>query len=219
MGENGTRVDSKERLLKEAEILFAQKGFEGVSVREITRAARCNLAAVNYHFGNKENLYLEVFRRRWMPRARRIQESFRQALETDGDRSLNHIIQSLALAFLKGPMSEAEHRYHHQLMAREIAQPTAALEMLAEQVMRPFFRELTDMIRPLAPEGIHEEELMLGAMGIFAMILYFSFGRLAVTRLLGYEYDEALRKRLSGYIADFSIAGLAGFNGDKRHDG
>jgi len=220
MEANGTRVDSKERLLREAEMLFAQKGFEGVSVREITRAARCNLASVNYHFGNKENLYLEVFRSRWMPRARRMQESFRQALKSDGDRSLNHIIQSLALAFLKGPMSDEERRYHHQLMAREIAQPTAALDMLADQVMRPFFRELTDMIRPLlAPNEIHEEELMLGAMGIFAMILYFSFGRLAVTRLLGYEYDDALRKRLSGYIADFSITGLKGFNGKKRHDG
>ena len=56
---------TRERILDTAEVLFAQKGFEAVSVREITAAASCNLAGVNYHFGNKENLYLEVFRSRW----------------------------------------------------------------------------------------------------------------------------------------------------------
>ena len=51
---------TKERILDTAEVLFAQKGYQAVGVREITSAAKCNLAAVNYHFGNKENLYLEV---------------------------------------------------------------------------------------------------------------------------------------------------------------
>ena len=67
---------TRERILDQAEILFAQKGYQAVSVREITTAARCNLAAVNYHFGNKENLYLEVFRARWVPRAGRVRENF-----------------------------------------------------------------------------------------------------------------------------------------------
>ncbi len=71
---------TKERILDTAEVLFAQKGYQAVSVREITSAARCNLAAVNYHFGKKENLYLEVFRSRWVPRATRIRESFRKAV-------------------------------------------------------------------------------------------------------------------------------------------
>ncbi|MEJ2220434.1 MAG: TetR family transcriptional regulator, partial [Desulfobacterales bacterium] len=57
---------TRERILDEAESLFALKGYDAVSVREITGAANCNLAAVNYHFGNKRNLYLEVFRSRWL---------------------------------------------------------------------------------------------------------------------------------------------------------
>ena len=215
MAENRMRGPSKERLLDEAEILFAEKGFEGVSVREITRAAGCNLASVNYYFGNKENLYMEVFRYRWMPRAKRIHDNFRQSLKTQEPLSLSHIIQSLGMAFLRGPLCEEERRCHQQLMARELAQPTAALEMLAQEIMRPFFQELTDMLRPLVPEGLEESELMLGAMGIFAMILYFSFGRVAVTRLLGCEYDDALRNRLSEHIAGFAINGLKGLNKGK----
>lgn len=54
----------RDRLLDAAEQSFAEKGFDGTNVRDLTAKANCNIAAVNYHFGGKENLYLEVFRRR-----------------------------------------------------------------------------------------------------------------------------------------------------------
>ena len=55
---------TKQRILGAAEILFARHGFAGASLRQVTSAAQVNLAAVNYHFGSKENLINEVFRRR-----------------------------------------------------------------------------------------------------------------------------------------------------------
>ncbi|HKY88129.1 MAG TPA: TetR family transcriptional regulator, partial [Pseudorhodoplanes sp.] len=55
---------TKERILSAAESLFAQFGFTGTSLRQVTSRADVNLAAVNYHFGSKENLVNEVFRRR-----------------------------------------------------------------------------------------------------------------------------------------------------------
>jgi AcrR family transcriptional regulator len=55
---------TKQRILGAAEELFARHGFAGASLRQVTAAAQVNLAAVNYHFGSKENLINEVFRRR-----------------------------------------------------------------------------------------------------------------------------------------------------------
>ena len=55
---------TKQRILGAAEELFARHGFAGASLRQVTAAAQVNLAAVNYHFGSKENLVNEVFRRR-----------------------------------------------------------------------------------------------------------------------------------------------------------
>ncbi|MEO7199698.1 MAG: TetR/AcrR family transcriptional regulator, partial [Dokdonella sp.] len=55
---------TKERILGAAEELFARHGFAGASLRELTTAAKVNLAAVNYHFGSKDNLVNEVLRRR-----------------------------------------------------------------------------------------------------------------------------------------------------------
>ncbi len=55
---------TRDRILATAERLFMQHGFDGASMRRITAAAKVNLAAVNYHFGSKEALIQEVFRRR-----------------------------------------------------------------------------------------------------------------------------------------------------------
>jgi AcrR family transcriptional regulator len=59
--------DTKTRILDAAENLFAAKGFHNTSLREITKEAGVNLAAVNYHFGSKESLFEEVFKRHFLP--------------------------------------------------------------------------------------------------------------------------------------------------------
>ncbi|MBS0555881.1 MAG: TetR family transcriptional regulator [Proteobacteria bacterium] len=63
-GLNAPHFSTKQRILDSAESLFARHGFAGASLRQVTASANVNLAAVNYHFGSKENLINEVFRRR-----------------------------------------------------------------------------------------------------------------------------------------------------------
>ena len=58
------QFSTKDRILSAAEELFAVHGFAGTSLRQVTSVADVNIAAVNYHFGSKENLVNEVFRRR-----------------------------------------------------------------------------------------------------------------------------------------------------------
>lgn len=57
-------IDKKEHILDVAEQLFAEQGFEAVSVREISKAAAINIAMVSYYFGSKEKLYEEVINRK-----------------------------------------------------------------------------------------------------------------------------------------------------------
>jgi len=201
---NGTR----ERLLNEAEIQFAQRGYRDVSIRDITNAVHCNLAAVNYHFGNKKNLYLEVFRTRWMPRARRVQESFKESYAALAPSSLAGVVQALAQAFLEGPLTDEERVRHAQLMAREMAQPSDAFEVVADQVIRPFFGELADKLRPFLPAELGNEGLMLNVLSIFAQVLYFNFARITVSSIIGREYDREFRARLLDQIINFSLRGL-----------
>ena len=75
-------IDTRERILDAAEQLFMEHGYEGTSMRQITGEAAVNLAAVNYHFGSKESLMQEVFRRRldWLNEERlRVLDEMEQA--------------------------------------------------------------------------------------------------------------------------------------------
>lgn len=85
------------RILHAAEEAFADKGFDGVSLREITRRAKVNLAAVNYHFRTKENLYAEVLRHRIRPinEARLARLDAALARPADQAPSLEEILEIL----------------------------------------------------------------------------------------------------------------------------
>jgi TetR/AcrR family transcriptional regulator, regulator of cefoperazone and chloramphenicol sensitivity len=208
MNQNGKNDATRDRILDEAEALFAANGFSAVTVREITAAAGCNLAAVNYYFGSKRKLYIEVFKDRWIPRAIRVQDHFYSLIERDQNPSAITLVRALAEAFLAGPLLDEELHRHHQLMSRELSQPGEALEMVAEQVMRPFFKELGERLRPLLTEDPTSERLTLDIMCIFSMVLYFNFARAAVTQITGRDYDSVFRSQLIEQIIDFSHMGL-----------
>lgn len=103
-------VDSslRERLLDAAERVFAERGFAAASVREITSEAEANLAAVNYHFGGKENLYREVVERRFREMRERRLAAVAAAREgASGGRGVEEILRAYSTAVLE-PTPEPE---------------------------------------------------------------------------------------------------------------
>ena len=108
--------DTKSALLDCAERLFLEHGLEGVSVREITDAAGANVAAINYHFSGKTNLYREVLSRRFEQIVHRKVELLRPFLENIQDilylyyqpLSCQGISQNLPLTVANAPCSEVD---------------------------------------------------------------------------------------------------------------
>lgn len=213
---NANNDHTKERILDQAEALFALKGYDAVSVREITGAANCNLAAVNYHFGNKKSLYLEVFRSRWLPRADSIKKCFQESLKASDPLTSSAVVQSLARAFLEGPFSEEERKRHHQLISSELAKPTEAFKMIADQALRPMFDRLFEDLRRVLPDDIEEEKLVLNIFSVLAMVLYFNFARILISSFTGCDYDTDFKKRLVDHIVEFSINGLGAESKETR---
>ena len=199
---------TRDRILDEAEGLFAQKGYRAVTVREITRSAKCNVAGVNYYFGTKRDLYLEVFRSRWIPRALRIRKTFVELMAGEKARDVATVVRALAKSFLEGSMSEEERVRHHQLMARELAQPTEAFDLLVTRVMRPFLNELSHYLRPRNTGEAADESLMLSIWSIMAMVIHFTFAKEAIIRLSGRKYDPEFRERLVDHIIRFALYGI-----------
>ena len=93
-------------------------------------------------------------------------------------------------------------------MARELNQPTEAFDLLADKVMGPFSMELTHMLQPHLPEGIERERLTLNLLSVFALVIYFNFARVPVSRMTGRKYDRGFKAQLVEHIMEFSLKGL-----------
>ena len=215
MGQTKKQDITKDRILNKAEMFFAQRGYHGVTVREITEAASCNLAAVNYHFGNKWRLYLAVFHYKWLPRAKRIRKSLIDALSEFESPTLTDVAKELSQAFLKGPITDEERVRHSLLIFRELAEPTEAFELVASKALRPLFQAITEHLRPLMPPDQDDKRLALNIFSVFAVVTYFNFARAAVTNITGQEYDQGFKSMLVEHITNFSLKGL-GALGDTK---
>ncbi|MEM9446658.1 MAG: TetR/AcrR family transcriptional regulator [Verrucomicrobiota bacterium] len=81
--------DTKDKILQVAEGLFAENGFKATSLRMITKAAEVNIASVNYHFGSKDDLIIELIRQGIRPLNQdrfRLLDEFEQEAKEKGER-------------------------------------------------------------------------------------------------------------------------------------
>ena len=144
---------SRERLLDAATQLFARLGYARASVRDITLAAGCNVAAVNYHFGGKEALYAEVFRARLTPlrevRLRRLEESLDRV---DGVPPLGLVLDTLVRAFLEPLVADASGPLTMQLMVHELLEPHLPSNTLRDEMMRPVQEAMAAALRRSVPD-------------------------------------------------------------------
>lgn len=96
-------IETKERLLDAAELLFAENGFASTSLRAITSRAGVNIAAVNFHFGTKFSLLLATLDRRLQPISRKQLEGLRMAEDVfgDGPVDLETVLRALIMPVLR----------------------------------------------------------------------------------------------------------------------
>lgn len=95
---------TRDRILRTAERLFAERGFNGVSVRELAAAARVNIALIGYHFRNKEGLLSEVYRRHCEPLIEERLHGLKAALRVRGRARVAAIIE----AFIRPALRQVE---------------------------------------------------------------------------------------------------------------
>src|SRR3984957_20067042 len=126
--------DTRTKLLDAAGQVFAESGFQAATVREICARAGVNIALVNYHFGDKLELYTEVLR---------------HSVGASGNGIINTALASTAPP--EGAFRELIHAmllrvcradrpgWHFQLMMHELAKPTQAMASVIDEKMRPVY--------------------------------------------------------------------------------
>lgn len=172
MSEARTLPDTRERILDAAERLFMESGYEGTSMRTITGDAGVNLAAVNYHFGSKEALLREVFRRRlaWLNRERLRRLDEMEARAAGEPLKPSAILSAFFGALLHmGTDESLGGMTFLRLLGRTLTEPADFIRTcfageyaeVVDRYKRALFRALPDVPRE---EIIWRFHLMLGAM-------------------------------------------------------
>ena len=152
-----THFSTKDRILGAAEELFAQHGFAGTSLRQVTSRADVNIAAVNYHFGSKENLVNEVFRRRMDEMSRRRLAALEAAqAEAPGE------LEPVLAAFVEPALAMAQDRHGGgafiRVIARAYAEKNDSLRKFLSDQYGHVLREFARAIATCVP-GLSKEEL------------------------------------------------------------
>jgi AcrR family transcriptional regulator len=161
-------AQTRERLLDAAERLFAENGFAATSVRDITATASSNVAAVNYHFGGKHNLYHEVFRRRMAAMRDQRIASIRQV--QGGANSLEGVLYAFATAFLQPLVDRSSGRLLIELISREMLDPQLPRELFLAEVVGPVQEALAEAITKVTP-GLDAGPAKLCVVSIVGQLL------------------------------------------------
>jgi AcrR family transcriptional regulator len=148
--EQNTKPGTRERLLDVAERVFAERGFAGASVREITDGAGANLGAVNYYFHSKENLYTEVFLRRGS-HLRDLVLSAAPGPKGVRGGELEGVLAAFGRAFMT-PQADPHRRRFLDLCDRELTEAKLPAGMLVRELLTPMIEAITGLIRQGRPK-------------------------------------------------------------------
>jgi AcrR family transcriptional regulator len=199
---------TRQRIIDAAGMLFAKQGFAATSVREITRAAQCNLAAMNYHFGNKEKLYIEVFHLELIKlREQRIGGIQQTLQEEKGDNSLEGFLRGFATIFLAPLIQEETGPRLIQMMMREMLESHLPEGMFLNEVVIPVNRVLLDALTRVCP-GLDEARAQLCIFSIIGQLIHIVrmhnvVGHAKVEKFLLPDIDNLVE-----HVVRFSTAGV-----------
>lgn len=143
--------DAKQRLLDAAEKLFCEKGYESTSVRDLTTEADCNVAAVNYHFGGKDQLYIQMFRRHMQDIVTQMMTNVADVMNSD-DVSLEKLIRSIATFSLSSLATDAGEKPLLKLLVREMLNPHAGESFLMADIFQDYIELLVVSLTRLVPK-------------------------------------------------------------------
>lgn len=196
---------TRENVLRAAGEVFAELGFRAATVRGICQRAGANIAAVNYHFRDKETLYLEVLR---YAEATAVQRH-PVAPPADARVSPEERLRFFVRSFLSRLLVQGPDAWAGKLLAMEMLDPTRVLDALVEERYRPLADYLDAMVRQIVGPGVEPERVALCSGSVVSQCLFYHNYRSLVLRLDPHlTLDGADLDRLAAHISEFSLAAL-----------
>jgi AcrR family transcriptional regulator len=199
---------TRERIMKAAERLFAERGYDGTSIRAIVARAHVNQAAINYHFEGKDGLYREVLRAAF----RGLTEDQLAHAGEAGTMSREEALAAFVRRQLRPLLARDEASRHIRIFNWETVRPTPVFRRLLTEEAAPFMGVATDLVRRFMPDADHRT-LVVAAIWLLGQCSIFVRNR---EQLAGPPVDLALEESAVGWLAQtisrWTIDGLGGTN-------
>lgn len=196
---------TEQRLIEAAGEVFAEKGFRAATIREIIQRAKANIAAVNYHFGDKEGLYAAVFRC-----ARQACEEKYPFIDAAAEGAsprerLHRLVKSLLLRLL----DRGRPAWQWQLMAREMLEPTMVLDEMVQNAIRPEFEIFAKVVCDITGLGRGERRVRWCVGSVIGQALFYRHAHSVVQRLHPEQrFDPKDIEELAEHVTEFSYRAL-----------
>jgi TetR/AcrR family transcriptional regulator, regulator of cefoperazone and chloramphenicol sensitivity len=201
---SGRDRETRERLLRTAARLFADRGFKKVTVRDICRTARANVAAVNYHFGDKLGLYREVLQLASDVLRSTTEAAKEAAVGCQPDEKLRRFVH----VHLRRMLGAERDDWIHRLINREIADPTPALDTLVDQGLRPRLEYLSSIVAEILACPLQDPRVLRSVISVQTQAVAYLPNAIGARiglkpKLTAAEIDEIAR-----HISEFSLGGI-----------
>jgi AcrR family transcriptional regulator len=198
----GRRPSARDRLLRAAAEVFAAHGFSGARVRDIVKAAHANVAAVNYHFGDKKRLYAATV-------AHLLEEAQRDAAPPANDprEELHHFVLATLEQMCAGGAGNLLARiFLHETMGASGA--SGAVGQLIGRAALPRLDRLRDIVARIGRGQLPQSEVALSAVSVFAQCCCCVSGPASVAQALGLTQADDFLQALARHIAGFSARAI-----------
>jgi AcrR family transcriptional regulator len=186
---------TKARILLAAEEVFARKGFDGASTREIAALARVNISSLHYHWESKETLYVAVFERIYGQLVDRLQEDFAAPASKSDARAVVSRAMGRAFDFF------AENPNVPRLLMRRIMDSDGTAGVPARDVMGPAWKVFSQWTRNFTGGRLSERDVAFLMLTVQSVMLVVMTDTPYVAALVGGSVKQnAVRARLRAQV-------------------
>jgi AcrR family transcriptional regulator len=196
---------TRERIMKAAERLFAERGYDATSIRAIVAKARVNQAAINYHFDGKDGLYGEVLRAAFRALTEQQLEHADEMKAMSREAALAEFIRRQ----LHPLLGRDEYSRHMRILNWETVRPTAVFRKLLSEEAAPFMALAVELVRRFQPEA-DQRTLVAAAVWLLGQCSVFLRNREQLADPpLGLALDEDAVEWLAQLVSRWATGGLA----------
>jgi TetR/AcrR family transcriptional regulator, regulator of cefoperazone and chloramphenicol sensitivity len=195
--------ETRRRLIEAAAHLFAERGFDNVSIRDICAAANANVAAVNYYFHDKWGLYKELIQEIVQDSQKFIEEVHSAPPGTPPEERLRNYIHR----YLHYGLTSQKASWRGRLMGREMVDPTPGLDLFIDGVIRPNSVRVGEIVGELM--GLPPTDPRVGAcVGSIQTQIVGYFGPVVRRLIPNLEFTSEVIEGIANHITAFSLAGI-----------